>query len=165
MSNQSSIEVSILMGSDSDLPLMKKAAEALDRLGVSNELKVLSAHRTPAELLDYLKGLESRNTKVIIAGAGGAAHLPGVIAAHTLMPVIGVPIPNGPLNGQDALYSIVQMPRGIPVACTAIGGTWNAGLLAAHIMSVDTGPRGSELREKLANYREEMRKAVLSKNV
>ena len=135
MNQPSSIpKVSIIMGSDSDLPVMKGAAEALDQLGIPYEISVLSAHRTPRETIEFAGNARQRGVRVIIAGAGGAAHLGGVVAAITELPVIGVPIVSGALQGQDSLLSIVQMPKGVPVACVAIGNAWNAGILAAQIL-------------------------------
>lgn len=122
------VKVGIIMGSDSDLPVMSKAAEILDELKVAYELTIVSAHRTPDRLCEYAKTAEERGIKVIIAGAGGAAHLPGMTAAMTVLPVIGVPVQTKALGGVDSLYSIVQMPPGIPVATVAINGAQNAGL-------------------------------------
>ena len=123
------------MGSDSDLSIMERASEMLERLGVPYALDIVSAHRTPARLFEYASTAEERGLEVIVAGAGGAAHLPGMVAALTPLPVIGVPISATKLNGQDALLSIVQMPAGVPVATVAIGGAENAGLLAAQILA------------------------------
>ncbi|HTY89129.1 MAG TPA: 5-(carboxyamino)imidazole ribonucleotide mutase, partial [Candidatus Acidoferrum sp.] len=132
--------VGIIMGSDSDWPTMKSAAEACDEFGVPNEARVISAHRTPRDLEEYASGAHERGLRVIIAGAGGAAHLPGVTAAFTPLPVIGVPIESKALKGLDSLLSIVQMPSGIPVATVAIGGARNAGLLAIQILAAgDSG--------------------------
>ncbi|MFZ4487286.1 MAG: 5-(carboxyamino)imidazole ribonucleotide mutase [Candidatus Nanopelagicales bacterium] len=128
--------VGICMGSDSDWPVMKSAATALDEFGVSHEVGVVSAHRMPREMFDYASTAVDRGLKVIIAGAGGAAHLPGMIAALTPLPVIGVPVAIGSLDGMDSLLSIVQMPAGVPVATVAIGNARNAGLLAVRILSV-----------------------------
>ena len=127
--------VGIVMGSDSDLPTMRAAAEALAELGVSYEVRVVSAHRTPLAMLEYGQGAEARGLRVIIAGAGGAAHLPGMVASATPLPVIGVPVPLARLDGLDSLLSIVQMPAGVPVACVSIGGARNAGLLAVRILA------------------------------
>ncbi|MGA9858756.1 MAG: 5-(carboxyamino)imidazole ribonucleotide mutase [Solirubrobacteraceae bacterium] len=127
--------VAILMGSDSDLPTMEPAAEALMELGIPHEVRVVSAHRTPHDMLAYATAAARRGLQVIIAGAGGAAHLPGMIAAATPLPVIGVPVPLRYLDGLDSLLSIVQMPAGIPVATVAVGGARNAGLLAARILA------------------------------
>ena len=128
--------VGIIMGSDSDWPTMKPAAEILDSLGISNEPMVLSAHRMPTEMVAFAQGAREQGFDVIIAGAGGAAHLPGMIASLTTLPVIGVPVAVGTLDGMDSLLSIVQMPAGIPVATVAIGNSKNAGLLAARILGV-----------------------------
>ncbi len=143
--------VGIIMGSQSDWPTLKKAAEILDELKVPYETRIVSAHRTPERLYEYAKSAKSRGLKVIIAGAGGAAHLPGMTAAMSPLPVLGVPIPVTALNGQDALYSIVQMPAGIPVGTLAIGepGARNAGLLAAQIL----GLSDAELMGRIEAYR------------
>ena len=130
------VHVGIIMGSQSDWPTMKAAAEILDELGVAYETKIVSAHRTPDRLWDYGKTAVSRGLKVIIAGAGGAAHLPGMMASKTRVPVIGVPVQTKALSGVDSLYSILQMPKGYPVATMAIGGAANAGLMAAAILAV-----------------------------
>ena len=148
------IEVSIIMGSQSDWPTMKEAADMLDALGVPYEKKIVSAHRTPDRLWDYGKGAAARGLKVIIAGAGGAAHLPGMMASKTRVPVIGVPVQTKALSGVDSLYSIVQMPRGFPVATMAIGGAGaaNAGLMAAGILAIsdpDLAARLDAWREAL----------------
>lgn len=138
-------QVGIVMGSDSDLPTMRPAAEALEELGVACEVRVVSAHRTPHEMIEYGSTAESRGLRVIIAGAGGAAHLPGMLAACTPLPVIGVPVPLASLDGLDSLLSIVQMPSGVPVATVAIGAGRNAGLLAARIL----GAGDESLREAI----------------
>ena len=130
------IDVGIIMGSQSDWPTMRDAAQILDELGIVYEAKIVSAHRTPDRLWDYGKTAVSRGLKVIIAGAGGAAHLPGMMASKTRLPVIGVPVQTRALAGVDSLYSIVQMPKGYPVATMAIGGAANAGLMAAAILAV-----------------------------
>lgn len=130
------VDVGIIMGSQSDWPTMKAAAEILDELGVAYETKIVSAHRTPDRLWDYGKTAVARGLKVIIAGAGGAAHLPGMMASKTRVPVIGVPVQTKALSGVDSLYSILQMPKGYPVATMAIGGAANAGLMAAAILAV-----------------------------
>jgi 5-(carboxyamino)imidazole ribonucleotide mutase len=130
------VEVGIIMGSQSDWPTLKAAAEILDELGVGYETKIVSAHRTPDRLWDYGKAAVGRGLKVIIAGAGGAAHLPGMMASKTRLPVIGVPVQTKALGGVDSLYSIVQMPKGYPVATMAIGGAANAGLMAAGILAL-----------------------------
>jgi len=145
------VRVGIIMGSRSDWPVLRGASEVLDQLEVGYEAKVVSAHRTPKRLYDYATGAEPRGLRVIIAGAGGAAHLPGMTAAMTILPVLGVPIPTTALQGQDALLSIVQMPGGVPVGTLAIGrpGAINAGILAASILALtDAG-----LRARLAAYR------------
>jgi 5-(carboxyamino)imidazole ribonucleotide mutase len=128
--------VGILMGSESDWPTMEAAAEALRQFDVPFEVRVLSAHRTPGRMAEYATTAHERGLKVLIAGAGGAAHLPGMVAAHTPLPVVGVPVPIGHLQGLDALMSIVQMPRGVPVATVAIGNAANAGLLAVQILAI-----------------------------
>lgn len=151
--------VGIIMGSDSDLSVMSKAAEMLDKLGVEYELTVVSAHRTPDRLYNYAKTAEERGIKVIIAGAGGAAHLPGMAAAMTVLPVIGVPVQTKALGGVDSLYSIVQMPPGIPVATVAINGALNAGLLAAKMLAASD----DALREKIKAYAEELETMVEEK--
>lgn len=153
-----SVLVSVIMGSDSDWKVMKEAAEALKLLGIAHECKVISAHRTPLEMSEFALSARKRGVQVIIAGAGGAAHLPGMVAAHTELPVIGVPVPVGALQGNDALLSIVQMPKGVPVATVAIGNAWNAGILAAQIL----GTNDSALRDRVASYKENLRKKVKS---
>jgi len=144
--------VGIVMGSDSDMPLMRKAVDVLDRFGVSHELEVMSAHRSPARVATYAREAEARGVRVIIAGAGLAAHLPGVIAAHTVLPVIGVPLRGEALGGVDALLSCVQMPPGVPVATVAIDGAKNAAVLALQIVA--GGDAG--LRAKLHAFKSEM---------
>ena len=151
--------VSIIMGSDSDLPIMKNAAEILDKLGVLYELTIVSAHRTPERMFSFAKGAADRGIKVIIAGAGGAAHLPGMVASITHIPVIGVPIKSKTLDGIDSLYSIVQMPSGVPVATVGINGGANAGILAAQIISIVD----ENVRKKLINYKSNLTKAVEEK--
>ena len=144
--------VGIVMGSDSDMPIMEKAGAVLDRFGVPFEIEVMSAHRKPARVSDYATSAEERGLKVIIAGAGLAAHLPGVVAAHTPLPVIGVPLYQEGLAGADALYSCVQMPPGVPVATVAIGGAKNAAVLATQIVAAGD----DRLREKLRAYKKEL---------
>jgi 5-(carboxyamino)imidazole ribonucleotide mutase len=146
--------VGIIMGSTSDWDTMRHAAEILERFGVAHESKVVSAHRTPALMAGYASAAAGRGLAVIIAGAGGAAHLPGMVAAHTVVPVIGVPVPSAALGGLDSLLSIVQMPKGVPVATVAIGaaGAANAGLLAVAILATSR----PDLRTKLQAYRDEM---------
>ena len=158
-------QVAIVMGSDSDLPVMSEAAKALDEIGVNYEMSVVSAHRTPQEMAEFAESAASRGLAAIIAGAGGAAHLPGMIAAHTPLPVIGVPVPNGTLQGIDALVSIVQMPRGVPVASVAIGGAYNAGLLAAQIIGFGGSTGQATVAARLAEYKEELRQTVLQKAI
>jgi phosphoribosylaminoimidazole carboxylase PurE protein len=152
--------VSIVMGSDSDLEIMNEAAKALDDFGIDYEIDVTSAHRSPARTGEFARNAAGRGIKVIIAGAGGAAHLAGVIAAESTLPVIGVPIPSTPLNGLDSLLAIVQMPAGIPVATVAIGkpGATNAGILAAQIIALSNATvagKMKSLKEKLAKSVEE----------
>jgi len=149
-------KVTIIMGSISDRETMEKATGVLDELGISYEMKVLSAHRTPDLLFEYIAQVEEKGFKVIIAGAGGAAHLPGMIASKTLLPVIGVPIETKALGGLDSLLSIVQMPGGIPVATVGIGNAKNAGLMAAHILAIEN----SKIRERLKDYREAMAQKI-----
>ena len=152
--------VAVVMGSDSDLPTMEPAAAILRELGVDVEVRVLSAHRTPMEMVDFAQKSRDQGFGVIVAGAGGAAHLPGMVAALTTLPVIGVPVKSRALSGLDSLHSIVQMPGGIPVATVAIGGGLNAGLLAAQILSVtDAG-----LAARLADYRSNLHDAVVAKD-
>ncbi len=152
-------KVGIVMGSDSDLDIMSKAAQVLEELGVDYEMTIISAHRMPDIFYDYAKSAEEKGMKVIIAGAGGAAHLPGMCAAIFPMPVVGVPIYTKSLGGVDSLYSIVQMPGGIPVATVAINGGLNAGLLAAKILATSD----AELLGKLKKYSENMKEAVIEK--
>lgn len=152
-----SASVGIIMGSDSDLPVMKEAAKILDEFEVEYELTVVSAHRTPERLYDYAETAEEKGIDVIIAGAGGAAHLPGMTAAVSNLPVIGVPVKTSKLSGLDSLYSIVQMPPGVPVATVAINGAKNAALLAVQIL----GRKDKELNEKHRKYRENMKNTVL----
>ncbi|MGM0603575.1 MAG: 5-(carboxyamino)imidazole ribonucleotide mutase [Bacillota bacterium] len=149
--------VGVIMGSDSDLPVMKEAAEILDQFEVEYELTVVSAHRTPDRLYNYAETAEEKGLDVIIAGAGGAAHLPGMVAAVTTVPVIGVPVKTSKLSGLDSLYSIVQMPPGVPVATVAINGAKNAALLAVQILARSD----EELNQKQKEYRQEMKEKVL----
>ena len=148
--------VAVIMGSISDRGTMEKATELLDELGIYYEMKVLSAHRTPDLLFEYIAQIEKKGFRVIIAGAGGAAHLPGAIASQTLLPVIGVPIETKVLGGLDSLLSMVQMPGGVPVATMGIGNARNAGLMAARILAINN----IELRKKLENYREAMAEKI-----
>lgn len=154
--------VSIVMGSDSDLDIMKHAAETLDNFGIKNEMTISSAHRTPDETAKYAKEAAARGVKVIIAAAGYSAHLAGVIAAHTVLPVIGVPLEASALNGIDSLLSIVQMPSGIPVACVTIGkaGAINAAILAAEILATSD----ESMQKKLTAHRKKMCDKVVAKN-
>lgn len=144
--------IGIAMGSDSDLPVMEGAAEVLDEFEVSYEMRILSAHRTPAVMKQYAEDAHDRGIQVIIAGAGGAAHLPGMIAASTPLPVIGVPVKTSKLNGVDSLLSIVQMPGGVPVGTVAINAADNAALLALQIL----GTENEELRQKMIRYKDDL---------
>ena len=157
---EKNIDVSIIMGSDSDLPIMMDSAKFLDTMGISYEIKILSVHRCPDEAIDYAKSLKNRNVKVIIAGAGGAAHLPGIFAAVNTCPVIGVPIHSKTLSGVDSLYSIVQMPSGIPVATVAINGAKNAAILAAQII----GTADKEMQNKIADFKASLKDGVMKKD-
>jgi 5-(carboxyamino)imidazole ribonucleotide mutase len=148
--------VGIAMGSSSDLATLRPAAEILEQFGVPHELRVLSAHRTPLAMAEYARSAHTRGLRVLIAGAGGAAHLPGMLAAHTPLPVIGVPVPTTALNGMDSLLSIVQMPRGVPVATVAIGGGVNAGLLAVEILATSD----AALFERIVAYKEDLARAA-----
>ena len=152
-------DVAIIMGSDSDLPTMQQAADMLDELGVSYHMTIVSAHRTPDRMYQFAKDAIGNGFKTIIAGAGGAAHLPGMVAALTVLPVIGVPISATKLQGQDSLLSIVQMPKGIPVATVAIDNAANAGLLAAQIL----GAFDPALQQKLLDYRAGLNEIVMGK--
>jgi 5-(carboxyamino)imidazole ribonucleotide mutase len=151
--------VGIIMGSDSDLPVMQAAAESLDELGVAYEMTIVSAHRTPRRLYDYAQNAVDRGLRVIVAGAGGAAHLPGMAAAITPLPVIGVPVKTSSLSGQDSLLSIVQMPAGVPVATVAINGARNAGILAAQIL----GASDPAVRERIQRLKRDLESMVLEK--
>jgi 5-(carboxyamino)imidazole ribonucleotide mutase len=151
-------QVGIIMGSASDLPVMQAAKDFLDEVGISSEVKIVSAHRTPELMVDYAKTAASRGLKVIIAGAGGAAHLPGMTASMTSLPVIGVPVKSSnSIDGWDSILSILQMPNGIPVATVALNGAKNAGILAARII----GSFDLEVQQKLDKYAESMKEAVL----
>ncbi|HET8864572.1 MAG TPA: 5-(carboxyamino)imidazole ribonucleotide mutase [Gracilimonas sp.] len=151
--------VGVVMGSDSDWPTMKEATEILDHFNVPYEKRVVSAHRTPDVMAEYGKEARNRGIKIIIAGAGGAAHLPGMLASHTTLPVIGVPVKTSALGGVDSLYSIVQMPNGIPVATVAIGKAKNAGLLAVRMLGINDG----KLTAKLESYHKEMANESMKK--
>ena len=152
--------VGVVMGSDSDWSVMSEAAEALKQFGIDYEVEVLSAHRTPEKMIEWGKAASSRGIKVIIAGAGGAAHLPGMLASVTTLPVIGVPVSLSKLDGMASLLSIVQMPAGIPVATVSIGGAKNAGILAARIL----GTNDSALEKKLIEYGQSLASLVAEKN-
>jgi 5-(carboxyamino)imidazole ribonucleotide mutase len=153
------LTVGIIMGSDSDLPVMQEAAQALEQLQVGYELTIVSAHRTPQRLFDYAKTAQTKGLEVIIAGAGGAAHLPGMIASITALPVIGVPIRTSSLQGLDSLLSIVQMPGGVPVATVAINNAKNAGILAAQIIGV----KYPEVRERVVQFKAQLERSVIDK--
>ncbi len=152
--------VAVVMGSDSDLKTLQPAVAILDQFGISNKVRILSAHRTPKEMMDFAQMAESNGFGVIIAGAGGAAHLPGMIASLTTLPVIGVPVKSKALSGIDSMYSILQMPSGIPVATVAIEGGINAALLATQILAVNN----TELANKLKTYRSELHDLVVKKD-
>ena len=151
--------VGIIMGSDSDLPVMQGAAEILREFGVSHEMTIVSAHRTPTRLYDYAQGARERGLRVIIAGAGGAAHLPGMAAALTPLPVIGVPVKSSALSGEDSLLSIVQMPAGVPVATVAINGAKNAGILAAQMLGI----ADEAVLDRVAQYKSDLEAMVMAK--
>lgn len=148
--------VGIVMGSDSDWPVMEAAADALAEFGVPVEVDVVSAHRMPVEMIDYGRTAAERGLRVIVAGAGGAAHLPGMLAAVTPLPVIGVPVPLRHLDGMDSLLSIVQMPAGVPVATVSVGGARNAGLLAARILAAGTDDDAARLRDKMVAFQADL---------
>ena len=152
--------VGIVMGSDSDMPVMSKAADILEQLGISYEMRIISAHREPEEFFNYANTAEEKGFKVIIAGAGMAAHLPGMCAAIFPMPVIGIPMHTTSLGGRDSLYSIVQMPTGIPVATVAINGGANAGILAAKILATSD----PDLLQKLKEYKDSLKDSVIAKD-
>ena len=152
--------VGVIMGSDSDWPVMSAAAEALAEFDVPFEVGVVSAHRTPGRMLDYARGAAARGIRVVIAGAGGAAHLPGMVASATALPVIGVPVPLATLDGMDSLLSIVQMPAGVPVATVSIGGARNAGLLAVRILAASD----PELRARMESFQQDLEALVLEKD-
>ncbi|MBA4407156.1 5-(carboxyamino)imidazole ribonucleotide mutase [bacterium] len=154
------IQVAILMGSDSDYGVMQRVEETLKGFGITFETRVLSAHRTPKQTVQFIKSAVKAGVKVFIAGAGGAAHLPGVIASHTILPVIGIPILGKATNGLDSLLSIVQMPSGVPVATVAVDGATNAALLSIQIMAISN----TDLSKKLSEYKKKMERDVLKKN-
>ena len=160
MTNPTGPRVGLIMGSDSDWPTMEAAAEALAEFGVPFEVGVISAHRTPQRMLDYARDAAGRGVQVIIAGAGGAAHLPGMVASATPLPVIGVPVPLKYLDGMDSLLSIVQMPAGVPVATVSIGGARNAGLLAVRIL----GASDPALQQAMAKFQAGLEEMVLEKD-
>jgi len=157
---ENQIQVAIVMGSNSDWPVMRQAAESLADFGIAYEAQVVSAHRTPELMFEFAEKAQARGIKVIIAGAGGAAHLPGMIAAKTTLPVLGVPVPSRYLKGQDSLLSIVQMPKGVPVATFAIGeaGAANAGLFAISMLAIED----AELAQKLTDFRETQKERVFA---
>jgi 5-(carboxyamino)imidazole ribonucleotide mutase len=154
------VTVGVIMGSDSDWPVMSAAADALREFDVPYEISVVSAHRTPQRMLDYAGSAADRGLRVIIAGAGGAAHLPGMVASATVLPVIGVPVPLAYLDGMDSLLSIVQMPAGVPVATVSVGGARNAGLLAVRILAA----ADADLRARMAEFQAELARSVLAKD-
>jgi 5-(carboxyamino)imidazole ribonucleotide mutase len=157
---EGSPRVGVIMGSDSDLPTMQAAVDVLDEFGVASEVRIVSAHRTPDVMVDYARTAADRGIEVIIAGAGGAAHLPGMTASMTPLPVIGVPVPLAHLDGMDSLLSIVQMPKGIPVATVAVGNATNAGLLAVRILAASD----RALRERMEQYQESLAAMVREKD-
>lgn len=153
--------VSIVMGSDSDLPVMKQAAEMLDKFGIGYEIDIVSAHRTPEKLYEFASNAHTRGIAIIIAGAGGAAHLPGMVAAISPLPVIGVPIKSSnSIDGWDSVLSILQMPSGVPVATVALNGAKNAGILAAQIVSA----MDNSIRSKIIQYKQELKEQVITKS-
>lgn len=158
-------KVLIMMGSESDWTVMKDAYEMLKRFEIGVQAEIASAHRTPEKTKELAETARAKGVRVIIAGAGAAAHLPGVVAAFTDLPVIGVPIASTPLAGTDALYAIVQMPSGIPVATVAINGARNAAILALEMLAIDSGLEGASAREKLKSYRTEMKQTALAKKL
>ena len=155
--------VGIVMGSDSDWPTMSAAADVLDEFQVPYEADVVSAHRMPDEMISYGRGAAGRGLRVVIAGAGGAAHLPGMLAAVTELPVIGVPVPLKHLDGMDSLLSIVQMPAGVPVATVSIGGARNAGLLAVRVLGAGQGPQAQRLREAMLGFQDRLSQVAHAK--
>jgi len=155
----SEIKIGIIMGSDSDLPVMQAAADILEELKIGFEMTIVSAHRTPKRLYDYAKNAEARGLRVVIAGAGGAAHLPGMVASLCALPVIGVPVKSSSLGGEDSLLSIVQMPPGVPVATVAIDGARNAGILAAQIL----GTGDQAIRERVTHFKQHLEAMVQEK--
>jgi 5-(carboxyamino)imidazole ribonucleotide mutase len=156
--------VGIVMGSDSDLVWMEQTADCLEKFSIPYEMRIISAHRTPDLVMAYGGSARSRGIQVIVAGAGGAAHLPGMIAAHTTIPVIGVPCPVGPMQGEDAMWSIVQMPKGVPVATVAIGNGWNAGILAAQMLAIGESEKSELIAKALEAHKLEMEQTVARMN-
>ncbi|WP_194784515.1 5-(carboxyamino)imidazole ribonucleotide mutase [Actinomyces haliotis] len=163
MSENQQPVVGIVMGSDSDWPTMEAAADALDELGIAYEADVVSAHRMPTEMIEYGREAAGRGLRVIIAGAGGAAHLPGMLAAVTELPVVGVPVPLKYLDGMDSLLSIVQMPAGVPVATVSIGGARNAGLLAARILGAGEGAEAERIRAAMRDFQADLSRVAHEK--
>ena len=155
--------VGIVMGSDSDWPVMQAAAQALEEFEVPHEVDVVSAHRMPREMVEYGSSAAARGLRVVIAGAGGAAHLPGMLASTTVLPVIGVPVPLAHLDGMDSLLSIVQMPAGVPVATVSVGGARNAGLLAVRILAAGGDALAERLRARMAQFQEDLRRQAEAK--
>lgn len=155
-STQDGPRVGVIMGSESDLEVMRAASDVLEELGVAHEVTIVSAHRTPERMVEYARSARDRGLRCIIAGAGGAAHLPGMVAAMTTLPVVGVPVRTSSLSGLDSLLSIVQMPRGVPVATVAINNSTNAGLLAARMLAVDNEALASRLEERSQRSREQV---------
>ena len=160
LQDQSIPLIAIVMGSDSDLKTLQPTIDILEKFEITINVRILSAHRTPLEMVDFARKAEKNGFKIIIAGAGGAAHLPGMIAALTTLPVIGVPIQSKALSGIDSMHSILQMPGGIPVATVAIGGGLNAGLLAAQILAISN----QKIKEKISNYRSELHDSICQKD-
>lgn len=156
-------QVGVVMGSDSDWPTMKAAVEALEEFGITAEVGVVSAHRMPEDMVAYGRSAAERGLRVIIAGAGGAAHLPGMLASLTELPVIGVPVPLKYLDGMDSLLSIVQMPAGVPVATVYVGGARNAGLLAARILGAGNEESAGQIREKMREFQTTLRQQAMTK--
>ncbi|MPV48849.1 5-(carboxyamino)imidazole ribonucleotide mutase [Pseudactinotalea sp. HY160] len=155
--------VGLVMGSDSDWPVMEAAATALEEFGIDYEARVVSAHRMPADMIAYGQEAAGRGLRVIIAGAGGAAHLPGMLASVTVLPVIGVPVPLAHLDGMDSLLSIVQMPAGVPVATVSIRGARNAGLLAVRMLATGEGAAAGDLRARMADFQADLRQTAIDK--
>lgn len=164
-SKKSKALVAIIMGSDSDYPIMKDAEEVLKEFKIPHEVKIVSAHRTPDEMYDFAKAAVKNGLRVIIAGAGGAAHLPGMVASLTELPVVGVPVANSALDGEDSLLSIVQMPKGVPVATVAINNAYNAGLLAVQILAAGGKTKDDAILKKISKYKQSLREKVLSKKL